>query len=330
MDERTVQAVKRKIEQDLFGATCFVHYTSREVLCSILKNQELWLSCATDEYAMNDPMDIRFGVEGMKRLLRRPRIRTRMEACYYTLTNATPKASFEDVVSDMIRRAECSDVYLSCFANEKARENGALSMWTRYANQGGVAIFFNKTKLTKLLRAAFCDESRRCTFHPVLYADTAEQGLCNLFDGINGLLRMLQDDAKDIKMMYSCNPDEVINQWKEILLDCMVIQKNAWYREENEYRFVVACEKGETPSDAIATFDRVYIRNQERRVCKIHFDRLFASMQGREGVAWKDIIDRILIWTREGETLLHSPLRSILRQRGIPLNLLVPVKIPFQ
>lgn len=327
--DETIASIQKTLDDSLCVDDAYVHYTSREVLCKILTDQEFWLTCVTGKtQEVNDLGEAHFGIDAMEELLRDACFRERMKRCYELV--GEPQEPFDTFVERALSYVHGADTYLACFIKEPAQENGRLSMWTRYARRGGVAIYFKKNILSEILRTYLkALPGLRSCFLPTIYAPPASH---MMKDFLAHWLDRIEENKMELRGMYGGGEQSLwLKEWNDVLSICISIWKNAWFREESEYRMVIRAPKEAKEIDDIVSFDREYIQNHERHVCKLHFNRLFdAARKNGTKISWEDLIDRIVVWkTDEKEDLGNSRLKEVLTKRGLPESVLRPVQIPF-
>jgi hypothetical protein len=114
------------------------HYTSLENVERILNSEQLWLS---NPLLMNDLEEVRFGVLNGMEIIRASKelhdalgSEPRRTAFFDALEEAFDEYGSEDVI----------DLYVICFSvHTKDNNDGILSMWRGYGNQGkGAALVF--------------------------------------------------------------------------------------------------------------------------------------------------------------------------------------------
>jgi hypothetical protein len=120
------------------------HYTSIQVMESILKNSEVWFS---NPLFMNDLQEMKFGLsEGTR---------------FFSNIEPLKKAGGNEVRAEILQRSyfhyfnhfdlnEAFDTYIFCLAEHDPQDNdGLLSMWRGYGQHGnGAAIVFDPSKIT--------------------------------------------------------------------------------------------------------------------------------------------------------------------------------------
>lgn len=150
MDEQKLQRLFQPLYDDLRHEELYpqhrpllAHYTSVEVLESVLKTQEVWFS---NPLFMNDLQEVRFGIfEGARGFF----TSSKLEAACGTMERANRMRQFFRYRLDIFERQHVLDLYVFCFSEYAEGDNdGLLSMWRGYgANGNGVAIVFDTGKL---------------------------------------------------------------------------------------------------------------------------------------------------------------------------------------
>lgn len=126
------------------GQPLLAHYTSIQVMESILKNSEVWFS---NPLFMNDLQEMKFGLnEGTR---------------FFSNIEPLKTAGGSEARAEILQRAyfqyfnhfdmnEAFDTYIFCLSEHDPQDNdGLLSMWRGYGQHGnGAAIVFDASKLT--------------------------------------------------------------------------------------------------------------------------------------------------------------------------------------
>lgn len=119
----------------------FSHYTSIEVIKSILTEEQIWFS---NPLYMNDLQELKYGVELAISLLhdeasaiKEKKSLETYERILYLFMEFYEKFNDEDLL----------DIYVACFAEHQPENtDGVLSMWRGYGHQGGgAALVFNSS-----------------------------------------------------------------------------------------------------------------------------------------------------------------------------------------
>lgn len=140
------------------------HYTSIQNVENILRGKELWLS---NPLLMNDLEELKFGVLEGAKLFREST--SLIKACEASCSHAALIAKFDEYVTALDTR-DALDIYIFCFSLHTPNDNdGRLSMWRGYGNNGGgAALVFDTAKFDPV-------EDSPLTLSPVIYANTADR-----------------------------------------------------------------------------------------------------------------------------------------------------------
>ena len=150
MDEQVVNSLFEKFFTDLSEEDdirvvqpLLAHYTSMEVLESIITNNEIWFS---NPLFMNDYEEIRFGInEGMNAFLRGDFLeKLLIDKDFCELLRNNAREWF-----DKFDKEHALDTYVFCFSEHLNTDtDGILSMWRGYGGNGsGVSLVFDTKKI---------------------------------------------------------------------------------------------------------------------------------------------------------------------------------------
>lgn len=217
---------------ELYGVENFVvdkpllaHYTSVNVLESILSNNEIWFS---NPLNMNDVEEVRFGIlEGAKAFRQHRGLLDSVGTEKYQKL-----ISYFDVIHNDFSRKAALDIYVLCLSeHNNALNDGLLSMWRGYADNGnGVALVFDSAKLQ-------ADPDSPLMLEKVKYASTHErlEWINNKIDEIVKLTKnqsLSDEDLLDIASVYF-----------ERIKIFALFTKHIGFSEEKEWRFVYLMER---------------------------------------------------------------------------------------
>lgn len=150
------------------------HYTSLDVLESIVSSNEIWFS---NPLFMNDLEEVRFGIIHGVNVIKHN------EQLQAALGTDTRRSLFKDEVDRLFQQFERDhlfDTYVFCFSeHEPMNGDGVLSMWRGYGGNGkGAAIIFDTSKVN------FSSERKPIVASKVEYGTPAQrferlQSICN-------------------------------------------------------------------------------------------------------------------------------------------------------
>lgn len=127
--------------RDPVNAPLLAHYTSIDVLESILKNEELW---GFNPLLMNDHSEVIFGIgKGANVVRSHAALQTSLGALHSDLIQ-----TFDSMVGNYLQN-HVSDTYVFCLSeHDRSNTDGMLSMWRGYGSNGsGAAIIFDTSKV---------------------------------------------------------------------------------------------------------------------------------------------------------------------------------------
>lgn len=197
------------------------HYTSLENIEKILRSEEVWLS---NPLLMNDHEEVRFGVLNGLEIIRTSNL----------LRNALGTDQRRDIFfnaleaeSEMYGTEHVLDLYAMCFSvHQDFNDDGQLSMWRGYGNQGkGAAIVFDTSRLP-------VPEDSPLVLGSVWYA-TQDERKVKISEKIDEVAHFLTSHTI---------PDEHVASIAAELFGRLCIfaifSKHLGFKEENEWRLV--------------------------------------------------------------------------------------------
>ncbi|GMB00093.1 DUF2971 domain-containing protein [Pelosinus sp. IPA-1] len=197
------------------------HYTSIQVLESILKNDELWFS---NPLFMNDLKEVRFAIlEGVDLI----RNSDEIERALRTPERVNLFKQHFDYYFNKFADDDILDTYILCLAeHNNANNDGTLSMWRGYGNNAsGAAIVFDSAKIEAV-------DGTPIAIAKVIYATEEEQ-----------IIWMKDTISKFIEIFNTTSiPDDKLYIAAFALFERIQIfalfTKDHGFKEENEWRIV--------------------------------------------------------------------------------------------
>jgi hypothetical protein len=219
------------------------HYTSIQVMESILKNSEVWFS---NPLFMNDLQEMKFGFnEGTR---------------FFSNVEPLKKAGGNEARAEILRRSyfqyfnhfdlnEAFDTYIFCLAEHDPQDNdGLLSMWRGYGQHGnGAAIVFDPSKITLVPTSPLI-------FSKVSYVGDNErmaQVQSNLTSWVELTARLALPDDKLHIAAYAAF---------SLVKGLALVTKHSGFSEEKEWRVVY--NPGRDTTGALKPFLNYHIGNR--------------------------------------------------------------------
>lgn len=293
-EESTYQNIIRKINTVLNPQYCLSYYCSTDTAVSLLGKTQFWL-CNTEH--MNDYGEIDYGLNCLRKILKKNEQNiSKVEGVFRCSAHEFMK-SFEEKVNSLKSRT-----YLMSFSNQSLTdENGKLSMWSRYGNNG-IYIMFNKKIINKM---SFClnnlflkyDDLSMCKLSDVIYS-TNPDALLGLT--VKNCLDYIRENASDY-IMGSVIKDIYYYEWMYCLLHGACILKHKVFSEEAESRLFITCQDSldKLKNNNIVTVDEENIKGKNEKVIKIDFGEFVNADEFN--LSWNDFIKRIVIWKDRDE-----------------------------
>lgn len=197
------------------------HYTSIQVLESILKNDEIWFS---NPLFMNDLKEVRFGIlEGVNLI----RNNVEIERALRTPERVNLFKQHFEYYFNKFADDDVLDTYILCLAEHDITNNdGALSMWRGYGcNASGATIVFDSAKLTAVAGTPII-------ISKVNYATEKEQ-INWLKDTISKFIAILNTTSIPDDKLYLA----AFALFERIQIFAL-FTKHHGFKEENEWRIV--------------------------------------------------------------------------------------------
>lgn len=280
------------------------HYTSLENLEKILDSEQIWLS---NPLLMNDLEEVRFGVLNGMEIIRSSK------ELHEALGTDSRRSAFFDAIEeafDEYGNEDVIDLYVICFSiHKKDNNDGILSMWRGYGNQGkGAALVFDTSKLP------VPDESP-LTLGGVWYA-TKEERKEKITQKINALSEFIAANHFPDGYLH----DTARELFKRLCI-FSVFSKHLGFKEEEEWRLVYLKDRDQIDGDSKLVF----------------FDKYFSYFNGPSGVqpklklpigeflqsigaavTFSDLIDSIIIGPTAASPLAKRSVERMLKDIGKP------------
>lgn len=272
----------------------FVHYTSAEVACSILINQEVWMR---RPQVMNDFQEIEWGWSCLLSAWNQG-IGDRFKEAL----NGLFPGSSERIIGhfDSLLPAVRSQSYMTCISEHDDDEDeiGRLSMWRAYGGHAGVALVLNTKVFTSV------SDVLNAYTHPVWY-HSANQ----VAERIESVILKIAENEEFLR----AQGEEFVHGYVYELLNSVILcTKHPGFREEREWRIIHNSHPDRNPN--LRYFHQV-IRGIPQQVVAIplkdHPD------QGLVGATPADLINRVIIGPNEYSWEARAVLVELLTKLGV-------------
>ena len=227
------------------------HYTSLENAEKILRSEEMWLS---NPLLMNDHEEVRFGVLNGLEIIHTSNL---LRSALGTDQRRNTFFGAIHAESEMYGTEHVLDLYVMCFSvHRHDNDDGQLSMWRGYGNQGkGAAIVFDTSQLP------VPDESP-LVLGSVLYA-TQDDRKAKISEKIEEVANFLTSNPI---------PDAYVSFFATELFVrlCLfaIFSKHIGFKEENEWRLV-------------------YLKNRDQPNCESaqrKYEKYYGYLNGPNGI----------------------------------------------
>lgn len=281
---------------DADGIPLLAHYTNAEVLESILRNEELWMS---NPLYMNDNQEIRFGVvEGHDKVLASKAIKTAfLNEEFYRIFVASFEYAYKYFADE-----QALDVFVLCFSAHNIEDyDGRLSMWRGYgANASGACIVFDPKMVPEAEDVPFI-------FSKVIYATTEDR-----LKWIDDLIQKFCSLLERIPMTQSTAHHAGHYLFERLKLFSL-FNKHSGFFEEEEWRLVYRLDMDESKKYNHMIDYKVGHRGPEPKL-KLKLRSL--TDFGQDGIRLEAIVDRIILGPTNSSALSQSMIHRVLAKLG--------------
>jgi Protein of unknown function (DUF2971) len=205
------------------------HYTTIETFLNITKTNELWLSHAS---YMNDPNEIKFGIDIILGILKRKSI------CEIVIRTLEKQKNIHEEFSLDLKR----DLAFIFSLSEKKDQ---LSQWMQYADSGnGICLGFINKKLLSTF-SPLIPLNKHMYFPVQYYSSDIQASSSNILDFEESIINYY----KEIDEYAQKNNIENDQQFQMAVYEMTKLVasfiKNDFYEQESEWRFVLFAGRGE-------------------------------------------------------------------------------------
>jgi hypothetical protein len=287
---------QKQAEQLRSGSLRLVHYTSADAAFSIIKTKETWLR---NSRCMNDFMEVEHGIECIRKAMD-GKLGDRFTRLISALFPGTFE-SLDELLTGWIPHFR-SSTYITSVSEHPPTEDryGRLSMWRAYGGDNPVAIVLNTQ--------AFSSESDalKAYTYPVTYLD--DDSFCEeVFGPLVARMEINQ------QALQEAGSDLVKSRLFEFFKSTIFCTKHPGFSEEREWRVVYNPTLEE--SDLIVPEIRL-INNRPEKIQKIQLTNY--PDRGLDGMEIPQLIHRVIIGPRDGQSVLAEVFVDMLRGVGCP------------
>lgn len=235
---RATSTAETQEKKDNANVVC--HYTTADALLSTLKNKTLWLSM---HQFMNDPIEM-VGVDQA------------ILSCHSTLLDRGEIGEGEDDLDRAIGRTiagylekhhrELSDWpsgYDHFFIFSCSCTHDSLSLWQRYAPEGGFGLLFYRQELEKQVRKSLHSKVHKSLVSTYCHRVEYYRFTSDLFLKLKKRVKNVHDQLRDLNRNPSRHAaddgEEAVLRVLRELSPLRTRYKHETFADESEYRFVV-------------------------------------------------------------------------------------------
>jgi len=278
------------------------HYTTLENIERIITSEQMWLS---NPLLMNDLEEVRFGVLNGMEIIRSSK------ELHDALGNDDRRRLFFDTLEsafDVYGNEDVIDLYVICFSVHKKDDNdGILSMWRGYGNQGkGAALVFDTSKLP-------VPDETPLTLGGVWYATKDERK------------ERITEKIKELSSFIAANafPDQYLHAAARELFKrlCIfsVFSKHIGFKEENEWRLVYLKDRDQIDDENERVFFEKYFSyfngpNGVQPKLKLPIGEFLGSINA--AISFSDLIESIIIGPTVASPLAKRSVERMLKAIG--------------
>ena len=285
------------------------HYTNVSVLESFLKGGALWMS---NPLHMTDIEELRFGMDlGMQTFLSSAAIAAALpDAADLRLFNGALASLYQDYSRDHV-----ADTFVACFSAHSFEEDGLLSMWRAYGDQGrGVAIVLDTTPVERR-------ENLALIFAPVHYGTTEERR--NYLSGLADKAANLTSGFHGDEVRFAA--EALFHRLKAFAL----FTKHRGFSEEKEWRIVYMPERDATGILRPYISYAVTARGMQPKM-KLPIKPIDGAMLG--DIRLESLVHRVILGPSHSSMLSRRAAELMLVETGHPelVPKLTASSIPFR
>ena len=274
----------------------FAYYTSAMTGLNILKDRSLWMRAAA---CMNDYREIDYGIQLLNQSVYSSDERRRK------LREIAGKLRWGDnileyLLGDLNRNKQnfITHTYLACVTEHDLlkNEHGRLSMWRAYGRKTGVAFVLKPSAII------YPTSTLPLQISPVKY-ETQED-----FD--HSIDYMLWHIERNIDVISSYKPMEVLEQFIHVILLSLFSVKHPGFQEEQEWRIIYQDKQKEKLDYSIVSVDGI-----PQIVYRLPLYGPEDAVQ--RGISMNDALEHIIIGPTQYGDVIFTAFVKILEEMGI-------------
>lgn len=284
----------RRMMQVAQSGSRFVHYTSAEVACSILKQAEVWMR---RPQVMNDFQEIEWGWGCLLDAWNQgigDRFKQALDGLFPG--SSTRIIGHFDSLLPMVR----GQTFMTCISEHDDSEDeiGRLSMWRAYGGHAGVALVLNSTAFTSV------SDAFNAYTHPVAYHSRAEVAA--------RLERVLEQIGANQDFLVRQGEVFVHGYVYEFLASLILCTKHPGFREEREWRIIHNAYSNR--SEHLRYFHQV-VHGVPQQIVGLPLKDL--PDEGFVGASIPLLVDRVIIGPNEYAWEARAVLLQMLEEAGL-------------
>lgn len=272
----------------------FVHYTSAEVACSILREREVWMR---RPQVMNDFQEIEWGWNCLIYAWNQGlggRLKTALDGIF--------PGSGERIIGhfEQLLPAVRTQTYITCVSEHDDAEDqiGRLSMWRAYGGHAGVALVLNTTAFTSV------SDVFNAYSHPVWYHSRPQ-----VAERVQNVLSQMAENESFLR----AQGEEFVHGYvSDFLTSVILCTKHPGFREEREWRIIHNSHPERNPN--LRYFSQI-VRGIPQQVVAIPLMNF--PDQGLVGAAIPELINRVIIGPNEYAWESRAVLIDLLGGAGV-------------
>lgn len=276
----------------------FVHYTTAESACGIIRSNDVWMR---NVRTMNDFSEVQYGLELLSQAYRET-LRERLVQVLDPISDQIC-SNVEHLFNGWSRRFT-ELTYLACVSEHDPDEDeiGRLSMWRAYGGPASVAIVMKNTPFLTP-----CDILGAYT-NPVLYADKEAF--------IRETVMFAERIEASAETIRSLDVEEIMSRVFNQFLFFALSTKHPGFKEEREWR--VFHVDGMHPVENLRR-DVEAVKGVPQFVYKLPLRDIPASdgERGFFGASVKDLVDRVIVGPSDSGLVIRDAMVHLLEGAGV-------------
>ncbi|SIR08637.1 Protein of unknown function [Alkalispirochaeta americana] len=222
IDGKTLAQIFQVFNHDLYNHLKVHHYTRKESIFHILKSSILRM---THINKMNDPLEISFGIDVIKHILRK-------------------KSEYQHIIDFIDREIISTPINLPVFVFSTSADGDSHQQWINYSDAGrGISIEFDRKRLFRLIKNGMSN-GQFAYIYPIQYYSDSFKISQDPIRGFEDLIwkylnKLLRSDLDTQDTSYYEDVRSII-----VLFASMI--KNDFHQAEREWRFLLIAQEDDS------------------------------------------------------------------------------------